>query len=296
MSANSALCDTRRADLPSLSLSYLSRQPDTQLAEASPHPVICLHGFPDSPRCWSALLGDLSRAGHPAYAPWLRGYAPSSLHGPYDVERLARDVIEFADHVSPTLPVSLVGHDWGAVISYAALALRPDRFRRAVTMAVPHPLNFRRRASLKQLRRSWYMLFFQSRVLPERIVPRDDYALIDRLWRDWSPAYSPSPSYMTELKQCLAASMPAPLGYYRALPQAAAGMRALQRAMREIQVPLLYLHGSQDGCIGWELMLDQERYFSAEHQSELLGGVGHFMQLENPGAVNSRVLDWLGRD
>jgi len=258
--------------------------------------VICLHGFPDSPRCWAALLPALAQAGHKAYAPWLRGYAPSSLQGPYDVERLAKDLLEFADHVSPGQPVSLVGHDWGAVITYAALALRPQRFRRAVTMAVPHPQNFLRRASVGQLRRSWYMLFFQSRALPELVVPRDNFALIDRLWRDWSPSYTPEPHYMAALKQCLAASMPAPIGYYRALPLAALKERALQRALRSISVPLRYLHGSQDGCIGWESMLNQERYFSAEHHSELIGGVGHFLQLENPGAINARVLDWLERE
>ena len=40
---------------------------------------------------------------------------------------------------------------------------------------------------------------------------------VDRLWRRWSPNYTPNPDYLRELKHCLRASMPAPLGYYRAL-------------------------------------------------------------------------------
>ncbi|MCA9633565.1 MAG: alpha/beta hydrolase [Myxococcales bacterium] len=278
-------------DLPSLTLHSLHAPPRGEDAEV----VICLHGFPDIPRGWSELLTALSRAGYSGYAPWLRGYAPSSLGGPYDIDRLSDDVLELAQHLSPDRPLSLIGHDWGAVITYAAIAKAPERFRRAVCLAVPHPLAFRASLGLRQLRRSWYMLFFQTRVLPERVVPRDDFAFIERLWEAWSPSFSVPDDYLAELKRCLEESLPAPLGYYRALPKAALAMRDLEARLKQIEVPLLYLHGVQDGCVGWQSMEGQERFFSAEQQSELLGGVGHFLQLENPRAVNARILDWLAK-
>ncbi len=281
---------TRVFELPSLTLHSLhAPAPQGDPAEV----VICLHGFPDIPRGWTPLLSALSQAGFDAHAPWLRGYAPSSLKGPYDIDRLSDDVLELCQHLSPQRPVSLIGHDWGAIITYAAIAKAPARFRRAATLAVPHPLAFRKGLGLRQLRRSWYMLFFQTRVLPERLVPRDDFAFIERLWSDWSPAFTPEASYLAELKSCLRESLPAPIGYYRALPKAAVAMRELEARLKHIEVPLLYLHGVQDGCVGWQLMQGQERFFSAEHRSELLGGVGHFLHLENPRAVNARILDWL---
>lgn len=280
---------TRVFDLPSLALHSLHLPAERDGAEV----VICLHGFPDIPRGWSQLLAELQQAGYAGYAPWLRGYAPSSLGGPYDVDRLSDDVLELADRLSPERPVCLVGHDWGAVITYAAIAKAPERFRRAVTLAVPHPLAFRGGLDLRQLRRSWYMMFFQARLLPERVIPRDDFRFIERLWENWSPGYSSPDDYLAELKSCLRQSLPAPLGYYRALPKDALAMRRLDAQLKRIQVPLLYLHGVQDGCVGWQLMQGQARFFSAEHRSDLMGGLGHFLQLENPRAVNARILDWL---
>ncbi|MGE0322597.1 MAG: alpha/beta fold hydrolase [Polyangiaceae bacterium] len=278
-------------DLPSLSLHSLHVPTDQE----EPEVVICLHGFPDIPRGWIPLLKELSEAGFAGYAPWLRGYAPSTVSGPYALERLADDVLELADRLSPGRPVSLIGHDWGAVITYAAISQAPERFRRAVTLAVPHPLAFLRGLGVRQLRRSWYMLFFQTRMLPERIVPRNEFRFIDRLWEAWSPTYEAPNDYLAELKSCLSRSYPAPIQYYRSLPKALLDLRQRGGQLSQIQVPLLYLHGVQDGCVGWELMQGQERFFSAEHQSELLGGVGHFLQLENPRAVNTRILDWLRR-
>lgn len=247
------------------------------------------------------MLASLAEAGFRAVAPFLRGYAPSPLSGPFDVDALASDVVAMADALSPDAPIAIVGHDWGAIATYGALALRPDRFTRAVTLAVPHPLAFLAglRKHPMQLRRSWYMLAFQA-PLAERLVVRDDFALIERLWRDWSPSYDPSPLHLSRLKLCLAASMPAPIELYRALFRPAGeALRRIERAGRadqRIRVPTLQLHGERDGCIGAELFEDQARYFAGERERHMLRGVGHFLHLEAPAEVFALVLDWLRRD
>src|SRR6185503_1839257 len=180
--------------------------------------ALCLHGFPDHPPTFAPLLEALAGAGYRAVAPWLRGYAPSILEGPFHLERLTEDARELADALSPERPIYLVGHDWGAAITYAAASLWPARIAAAVTLAVPHPnaffKDFVRRPD--QLRRSWYMGLFQLPGIAEREVAKDDFALIDRLWRDWSPGYRHPAPAMRTLKDCLARSMPAPNDYYRA--------------------------------------------------------------------------------
>jgi pimeloyl-ACP methyl ester carboxylesterase len=90
--------------------------------------ALVLHGFPDAPPTFAPLLGALADRGYRVVAPWLRGYAPSPLAGPYDVDRLADDVLAWADRLSPTQPVALVGHDWGAAVTYVACARAPARF------------------------------------------------------------------------------------------------------------------------------------------------------------------------
>src|SRR4051812_26198713 len=72
--------------------------------------ALCLHGFPDHPPSFGPLLTALGDAGYRAVAPWLRGYAPSTLSGPFDVDRLAEDARVLAQILSPDRPIYLVGH------------------------------------------------------------------------------------------------------------------------------------------------------------------------------------------
>jgi pimeloyl-ACP methyl ester carboxylesterase len=211
-------------------------------------------------------------------APWLRGYAPSPTNGPYDVETHARDVIALIDDIGA--PVDLVGHDWGAIITYTVCMIAPERVRRAVTLAVPHPRTFMRMLRGRQLARSWYMMFFQ---LPgaARIAAARDFALIDRLWQTWSPQFTLDAARRRELHACLAASWPAPTRYYR--PQRFRGDL--------ITVPLLQLHGAEDGCIAPPTFTDTQRF--RDRVLEVIPGAGHFLHLEDPAGIAARIRTWL---
>jgi len=105
-------------------------------------PLIWLHGFPDHPLTAVPFL-QLLAGRRRVIAPWLRGYAPSPLVGPFDMENLVADILTLIDHLEAQ-QVDLIGHDWGAAITYAICAAAPQRVRRAVTLAFPHPLTFLR--------------------------------------------------------------------------------------------------------------------------------------------------------
>lgn len=253
-------------------------------------PLLFLHGFPDHPPTAKPFFAALAERAHRVLAPWLRGYAPSPVGGPYDVDTLVGDVIELLDRWSPTVPVDVVGHDWGAVITYGLCAAAPSRVARAVTMAVPHPLTFLRQLrSPAQLRASWYMGLFQ---LPgsERIVRARDFRFIDRLWRRWSPGLQFGAEQRRELHACLDASNLAPLGYYRAARKTS--LARLRRAAQPIATPLLALHGEQDGCI-LPPTEDDRRRFSGPYQREIVPGVGHFMHVEAPAEIAERISAWV---
>ena len=65
--------------------------------------------------------------------------------------------------------------------------------------------------------------------------------------------------------------------------------------MQPPPVPTLYLHGSDDGAIGADLLGDLAAHLPAVGSGfEIIDGVGHFLHLEQPERVAARIADWLG--
>lgn len=263
--------------------------------EVGAPPVLVLHGFPDVPTTFTPLLQALAAHGYRAVAPWMRGYAPSPLAGPFDVETLADDVAGLAELLEPRAAVRVIGHDWGAVATYAAAVRHPARIAAAVTLAVPHPMAFVGGLDAAQLARSWYMLFLQLPGAPSAARAGNSW-LVDRLWRRWSPGYRLPPSWRAELERCLSASWPAPALYYRALlrPVSAALARIGRGspARTPVEVPTLYLHGAEDGCIGVEMGADAQRWFGGPYEREIVAGAGHFLAAERPQEIADRAARW----
>jgi len=297
--------DDRRARAPETCPSFLDVAGETfAYLAAGPEDgalVVCLHGFPDHAESFRPLLARLAGAGYRAVAPWMRGYAPSTPAGPYHGEQLADDALAIARALAGGRRFALIGHDWGALATWSACAREPADLACAVTIAVPHPLataaHIARRPS--QLRRSWYVFFFQLPRLPERALSRRDLALVDRLWRDWSPGFRLADSARRRLHTCLAASMPAPIEYYRAIPRQLLGVGRRSRdarpaiARRRIATPVLHLHGADDGCIEPAAAARQARFMKGPFRCEIVERAGHFLHLEQPEATAAEVLGWL---
>ena len=264
--------------------------------------ALCLHGFPDTAHSWRHLLPELARAGFRAVAPFMRGYAPTSLapNGAYQTAALATDANALHAALGGDERAVIVGHDWGAPATYGAAILEPSRWKRVVGMSVP-PWNTFGSAFLTnqdQIQRSWYMFFFQH-PLSDHIVASQDMAFIDRLWNQWSPGYD-GESDAKRVKESLAdpAHLAAALGYYRATlgqgyrdPQLADAQTAMQTETPS--QPVLYLHGETDGCIGVELAHDARTRKPANAEVVVVEGAGHFLQLERPDAVNALIVDWV---
>ncbi len=270
--------------------------------EAGSGPLaLCLHGFPDSAWTWRHLLPELARAGYRAVAPFLRGYAPTEVpdDGLYQSGAVAADACALHEALDGDGAAVLIGHDWGAIAAYGAAAWQPDRWRRVVTAAVPPlPAAAAGLLGFEQLKRSWYMFFFQS-LLAEGVVAMDDLAFLDRLWSDWSPGYDAAED-LAHVKDALRepANLTAALGYYRATlgngptdpdlepVQAAAASPTPQ--------PTLYLHGVDDGCMGVDLADQALDHLPAEgSRVERVEGAGHFLHLERPEHVNALIVDFV---
>ncbi|MFO0755548.1 MAG: alpha/beta hydrolase [Byssovorax sp.] len=259
--------------------------------------VIAAHGFPDEPMTFAAQVEPLVQAGYRVLLPALRGYQPSGVPrtGRYDAAAVGADLLALADHWSPNDPVRLVGHDWGAAAAFAAAAMAPARFSHLVTMAVPHAKAMARALRTSaQLRRSWYMGFFQLPAVAEAALTARDFALVERLWRDWSPGYDASADELDRVKEAMRGRASAVLGYYRALrsPDALFGP-ARRLLFAQVRVPSLHLHGEDDGCIGVEATEGAERFYERDYALAVIRGAGHFLQREKPDEVSEKLLTFL---
>jgi pimeloyl-ACP methyl ester carboxylesterase len=296
--ADSIDAETLRLDAGGMTFTALAWGPaDGPLA-------LCLHGYPDTARTWRHLGPYLAERGWRVVAPYTRGYAPTDLapDGNYQVGALARDVARLHEALGGDDRAVLIGHDWGAATAYVAGAHGPGRFRRIVTLAVPpgpavaSPFRSPRQLAadaglvVGQMRRSWYMFFHLVPGLSERAQRR----LIPRLWADWSPGYDAS----ADVPHVLAAiegrkRTTAALRYYRAyfLPW----MRRREYAAEQAHVfglpavPLLYLHGDNDGCLSVDIAARTADVLGEGSRCEVVAGAGHFLHLERPDDVNARI-------
>lgn len=264
--------------------------------------VLCLHGFPDSLRSFRHQLPALAAAGYRAVAPAMRGYAPTgpAPDGYYQSAALGLDAVALIEALGCDDAV-VFGHDWGALAAYGAALAAPHRVRKLIAAAVPYgaQVSAAFMSSYDQQRRSWYMFFFQT-PFADVALAHDDYAFIERLWRDWSPNWS----FPTEEMEALKAVFREPgvasaaLGYYRAMFNPAfqdPALAELQNRMMldPIDVPALMLHGADDGCMGAELVEGMAAFFPRGLRTEIVPGTGHFLHQEDPTRVNALVLDFL---
>jgi pimeloyl-ACP methyl ester carboxylesterase len=265
--------------------------------------LLLLHGFPDNAHSWEHQIPVFSRAGYRVVAPFLRGYPPSEIPAGayYDRATLAQDIAALIDALGGGAPADLVAQDWGAAVAYGVLGAFPEKVRRAVLLAVPHPVQIRRtlRRSPKHVLRSFHWFLFQLPWLPEVLCRAGNFAFIEFLWWLWSPDYRDR-EHVARIKRMLAepGAMEAALAYYRAALKPAfqdpalAELRA--RLDRPTPVPTLVACGSRD--MRREMLPGQREFFTGPYEWTTVEGAGHFMHREKPDEVNRMVLDWLGRE
>jgi pimeloyl-ACP methyl ester carboxylesterase len=105
---------------------------------------------------------------------------------------------------------------------------------------------------------------------------------VGRLVAGFDPA-----GHLDRVKRSLAqpANLAAAIGYYRAAGAPGATRTAPQ--------PTLYLHGADDGCIAARLARRAEPFLAPSSRMIVIEGAGHFLQLEKPAEINSRILAWV---
>ncbi len=254
--------------------------------------VVLFHGFPDTPYSWSQIEDALVGAGWRVTVPWLRGYRQETIvpGRRYDPETLGHDALGLLDALGVSSAV-LVGHDWGALISYVAASLAPDRVRAIVTYGIPHPAVLERTPSA-----FWAVRHFLGLKLPWAAwaCRRSDFAYLDKLYRRWAPNWSGPERDETLRRAKEALSSPATLegaiSYYRDLPLLGSPPEVTARVP---DVPGLIV-GEDDALARAELFVRTAELLPAPSRALIVEGAGHWPHREKAEVVIPELLAFLG--
>ena len=247
--------------------------------------VVLLHGFPDTPAGWSDAQAALNAAGYRTVVPYLRGYHPDTIVRGRDYGRasISADPVRLLDAIGEESAV-LVGHDWGAAITYGAATSAPSRVRAICAVAIPHANTVNPSPALL-----WGARHFFTLPVPTGpwLARRNDFAYIDTLMRRWAPRWSGAgrDATLREVKTAFANPevLDGALAYYRAQRPGSAP---------RIAQPALIVGGTTD-IVPVELFEQTRSFCDGPCEVLIVEGAGHWPHRENAALFDEHLLAFL---
>jgi len=290
--------------------------------------VILAHGFPELAYSWRHQIPALAAAGYHVIAPDQRGYGGSTRPeavDAYDIAALTGDLVGLIDAFGADR-AALIGHDWGAVVTWSTPLLHPDRVAAVAGLSVP-PVPRPATPPTAAFRRIFgenffYILYFQQpgvadaemsadprrallRMFGGMRAPADEAAalrmlapgpagFIERLGEpdripDWLGAEELD-HYVTEFTRT---GFTGALNWYRNFDR---NWQIMDRpAAPAITVPALFVGGTADPVLAFTKTSRATEVARGPYRQVMLDGAGHWIQQERPAQVNAELLEFLSQ-
>ncbi|GLY97604.1 alpha/beta hydrolase [Actinoplanes sp. NBRC 103695] len=250
-------------------------------------PVLLLHGFPQDHREFELILPELHAAGLRTFAYDQRGYAPGARPADvaaYTVVEAASDALAILDELGVG-EFHLVGHDWGAVVSWVIAALHPQRVRTLTAVSVPHigAMAEALRTDESQRERFGYQAMLAA---PdgEDAVRADDFAWLRQVL---APIGDRAELYIDAMRD--PGRLTGGINWYRA--RAAGGRGELPK----VSVPTTFVWSDQDAAIGEAAARLCAEWVTGDYELVTVAGVRHWVPEEAPGALADAALARIGK-
>jgi pimeloyl-ACP methyl ester carboxylesterase len=244
--------------------------------------VVLVHGFPDSHQVWRHQIPALVAAGYRVIAPDIRGFGRSEAptgKGSYRVENFVSDLAAMLD-VLEIDKVRLVGHDWGAVITWAFTIEYPERVDRHVAMSVGHPAAYPR-GGLAQKIKGYYVLICAS--------PIGEWFLKLFNWRMFKLVLNyPAEVLHWQAEMSRPGRLYAAIGIYRDNLHL-----VLPGKYPNVNVPVMGIWSSGDHALSRKQMFISGEYVDGPWRYEQVDGASHWLQLDAPDKINALLLEYL---
>jgi len=272
------------------------------VAEAGSGPaVLLLHGFPQHWWEWRQVIPRLAER-HRVICPDLRGMGWTAV--PNDgclTAQLVADAVGLLDALGVD-QVDLIGHDVGGILGYRLCLAHPERVRRFLAIAAPHPYPAAEPRVLLNLWRVWSMFAVATPVLGPRLLGRGR----QRVPRNWFLRDAPAQTwserdvdlYLAPLRDPARARAASALHRELMIRENGRASAGRYRDAR-LRTPTLSLYGT---------VLVEHRRDGAEHPALLGGyedhaddlrlehvpGTGFYLVDERPALVADRAIDFFG--
>jgi len=263
--------------------------------------LLLLHGFPDFWYVWRFQIHELARHFR-VVAPDLRGYnktdKPEGVDN-YRLNLISADVLGLV-HALGEEKATIVGHDWGGAVAWSFAAFNPEHIEKLIILNAPHPNAYitRTKTMFRQLQKSWYVFFFQTRDVPEEVLSRDNYSFLKNMLRqslikknalteedlEWYGKAWSQPEALT-----------AALNYYRANMNPSTLFSQRTITFPKITSPTFVIWGEKDVALSKNLIADADRYVDAPYFIKYFPNCGHWVQLEEPNLVNNNITEFIRR-
>ena len=265
-----------------------------QAGPKSGTPVLLLHGFPENWRCWIRQLPALAQAGCRVIIPDQRGYnlsdKPSGIKN-YRINELTKDILGLIDALDYE-KVNLVGHDWGAAVAWSLGIQNPERLHRLGVLNVPHPAVMQRflRRDFEQLRRSWYIFFFQLPGIPEAALRAQNWHRMIRALRESGKENTFTSEDIEKYQESWSqpGAITAMINWYRA----AARYQIQMSEETCVKVPTLMLWGMKDFALSHR-MARPSMDFCKEGRLLFFPDATHWVQRDEADEVNRHLLEFV---
>ena len=252
--------------------------------------VIFLHGFPEFWYGWRGQIDFFAEQGYRVVVPDQRGYnlsdKPRRIRD-YDIGELGRDIVGLIDHFGKD-NVLLVGHDWGAAVAWWTAIQHSDRIKKLAILNVPHSAVMRENLfnNWSQVKRSWYIFFFQLPWMPEWFMSHDDF---ETAIKSISGKYELTSTDIERYKEAWGRTraVKSMINWYRA------AFRSLKKAKGKgnVTVPTLMLWGKLDTALGSE-MAQPSIDLCENGKLIFFEDATHWVQHEKAEDVNNHLLEF----
>lgn len=261
--------------------------------------LVLVHGIGASYLSWYPVVEALGND-HRVLAIDLVGHGFTPPHGRRaSVRRNAEMLGEFAD-VMTDQQVILVGNSMGGLVSILTAVARPELVAGLVLVNPALPVVSMRSISQDSQRLAWPLLpllgtsaaryYYRERSIEDEVD--DTFRLVLSHGTEIEPLHRAAAIELARARREMEWSIPAFTEAARSIARELASSRRFRKILHQVSQPTLLIHGSADRVVPPA----SARWAAAERPDwtfEMIEGMGHTPQIENPDLFIRLVEEWL---